>query len=411
MRAAGGEAFDDDVVFGDQLLEVAVPVRQCLPERRRGQTHPLRPVRRAGKRRVVVDEVRIEVAVHGIEVSLGEQLLDERVDELLVVGHAIEHRRASDDSTIPRSWDSANRPRSADTGTVAHSPPVRTALQDLVRHCHSGLDAPDLQRRLLRSLRRLVPADAAFFATADPQSLLFTGGFAEEPLGAATPLFLDNEFGAEDVNKFGALATSSSHVASLDSVTSGDRFASPRYREIMRPLGLGDELRVALLAGSQCWGYLCLHRTDQSSGFTESELTLVASAAPHLGHALRQALLLHGPAPAGRVHEPGVVVLADDLSLVAVTAQASAYLAQMEPASGLPLPVCIYAAAAALRAIEDGTAPPGPCRRHASTRAADNGCPSTLPASMVCPASRASPLSSRKPTRAAPCRCGCRRTV
>ena len=97
-------------------------------------------------------------------------------------------------------------------------------------------------------MRRLVPADAAFFATADPESLLFTGGFAEEPLGTATPLFLDNEFGAEDVNKFAALATSSSHVASLDSVTLGDRFASPRYREIMRPLGLGDELRVALLA-------------------------------------------------------------------------------------------------------------------------------------------------------------------
>jgi DNA-binding CsgD family transcriptional regulator len=232
-------------------------------------------------------------------------------------------------------------------------------VQDLVRHCHSGLGAPDLQRRLLRSLRRLVPADAAFFATADPQTLLFTGGLAEEPLGTATPLFLENEYGAEDVNKFAALATASSHVASLDSVTSGDRFASPRFREIMRPLGLGDELRVALLAGSQCWGYLCLHRTDRSSGFTERELTLVATAAPHLAHALRQALLMQPSAAAGRAHEPGVVVLADDLSLVAVTAQASEYLAQMEPASSLPLPVCIYAAAAALRAIEDGNAAPG----------------------------------------------------
>lgn len=208
-------------------------------------------------------------------------------------------------------------------------------------------------------MRRLVPADAAFFATADPQSLLFTGGFAEDPLATAMPLFLDNEFGAEDVNKFAALATSSSHVASLDSVTSGDRFASPRYRDIMRPLGFGDELRVALLAGSKCWGYLCLHRTDQSSGFTESELTLVATAAPHLGHALRQALLLRQPAPAGRVHEPGVVVLADDLSLIAVTAQASAYLTQMHPANGLLLPVSIYAAASALRAIEVGKAAPG----------------------------------------------------
>ena len=208
-------------------------------------------------------------------------------------------------------------------------------------------------------MRRLVPADAAFFATADPRSLLFTGGFAEEPLASATPMFLDNEFGTEDVNKFSALVASSSHVASLDSVTSGNRLASPRYREIMRPLGLGDELRVALLTGTQCWGYLCLHRMDQSSGFTESELMLVASAAPHLGHALRQSLLLQGPDTAGPGHEPGVVVLADDLSLMAVTAQASEYLAQMQPTGSLPLPVCIYAAAATLRAIEDGTAPAG----------------------------------------------------
>jgi DNA-binding CsgD family transcriptional regulator len=232
-------------------------------------------------------------------------------------------------------------------------------LQDLVRHCYRGLDAPDLQRRLLRSLRRLVPADAAFFATADPASLLFTGGFAEEPLVSATPLFLDNEFGAEDVNKFAALATSSNHVASLDSVTFGDRFASPRYREIMQPLGLGDELRAALLADARCWGYLCLHRTDHSSGFTESELTLVATAAPHLGQALRQAQVLHGSATAGRVHEPGVVVLADDLSLVAATAQAWDYFAQMEPTTSLPVPLCIYTAAAALHAIEDGDTAPG----------------------------------------------------
>jgi DNA-binding CsgD family transcriptional regulator len=241
---------------------------------------------------------------------------------------------------------------------VAHRPPARRALQDLVRHCHGGLDATGLQHRLLSSLRRLIPADAAFFATADPESLLFTGGFAEDPLDAVTPLFLENEFGTEDVNKFAALATSPNRVASLDSATAGERLTSRRYREIMRPLGLGDELRVALVAGSRCWGYLCLHRTDASSGFTEAELALAATAAPHLGHALRQTLLLRDGAAARHFHQPGVVVLADDLSLVAVTAPASEYLAQMEPARSLPLPVCVYAAAAALRTIEAGTARP-----------------------------------------------------
>ncbi|WP_280439622.1 hypothetical protein [Nocardia cyriacigeorgica] len=48
-------------------------------------------------------------------------------------------------------------------------------MHDLVRHCHGGLDLPELPQQLLRSVRRLLPVDAAFFATADPATLLFTG--------------------------------------------------------------------------------------------------------------------------------------------------------------------------------------------------------------------------------------------
>ena len=233
------------------------------------------------------------------------------------------------------------------------------AVQDLVRHCHSGLDVPGLQRQLLRSVRRLMPVDAAFFATADPETLLFTGAYAEEPLGAATPLFLDNEFGSDDVNKFAALATSPGHVASLDAATHSDRALSRRYRDIMSPLGLGDELRAALVADSQCWGYLCLHRADHPLGFTASETTLIAGLVPQLAHALRQAVLLHGSA-AGSTHEPGVVLLDDDLGLVAVTPEAEHLLslvAESNPGK-LPLPVGVYTVAAALRAVEKGTALP-----------------------------------------------------
>jgi len=57
-------------------------------------------------------------------------------------------------------------------------------VHDLVRQCHSGLDVPGFQRQLLRAVRRLMPVDAVFFATADPETLLFTGAYAEEPLGA-----------------------------------------------------------------------------------------------------------------------------------------------------------------------------------------------------------------------------------
>jgi hypothetical protein len=72
--------------------------------------------------------------------------------------------------------------------------------------------------------------------------LLFTGLFAEDPLVDVADQFLNNEFGQDDVNKFHSLATGSPHVATLDSVTRGERLGSARYRDIMAPLGLGDEV-------------------------------------------------------------------------------------------------------------------------------------------------------------------------
>lgn len=222
------------------------------------------------------------------------------------------------------------------------------AERELVRLCHSGLELPALRTGVLRSLRRLMPVDAAFFATADPETLLFTSGYSEEPLAAAAPLFLDNEFGADDVNKFTALASAPAHVSSLDAATRGDRWSSGRYRDIMRPAGLGDELRVALTTGGDCWGYLCLHRTDHPSGFNRAEAAVVARVGPHIAHGLRQTVLLHGPAPVSDDLRPGVLVLSGDLTVVAATPEADALLAQLEPAPHLPLPTVVYAVAASL---------------------------------------------------------------
>jgi DNA-binding CsgD family transcriptional regulator len=224
------------------------------------------------------------------------------------------------------------------------------AERDLVRLCQSGQDLPALRTGVLRALRRLMPVDAAFFATADPETLLFTSAYSEEPLAAATPLFLDNEFGAADVNRFTTLATAATHVSSLDAATRGDRWSSARYRDIMRPIGLGDELRIALTAGQDCWGYLCLHRTDHPLGFAPAETALVARVGPHIAHALRQSILLHGPAPTAEELRPGVMVLGGDLSVVATTPEADALLEQLEPAPHLPLPTALYAVVAALRA-------------------------------------------------------------
>jgi DNA-binding CsgD family transcriptional regulator len=241
--------------------------------------------------------------------------------------------------------------------------PVERQVTALIGRCYAGPDAAALAAEVLRRLPRILSVDAAFFATVDPMTLLFTSAVAEEPLRAATPLFLDNEFGRQDVNKFAALAESVDPVGSLDRATRGDRRASARYREVMAPLGLGDELRAALIAKKECWGVLCLHREDASHGFEAREVDLIRRISPHVAEGLRRALIVRPPVSVeteGAV--PGIIVLDAGLNVVSMSPEAGQWLAEIDGA-GSPhseLPLAVYAAAARLTRPEEDLAAPQP---------------------------------------------------
>jgi hypothetical protein len=102
---------------------------------------------------------------------------------------------------------------------------------------------------VLPRLRQAVPFDAAFWSTADPATLLFTQPHQEEIPETTIPYFIQNEFLDEDVNKWTTLARDPVGVRTLAELTKGDLEASPRYRDLFRPLGLGDELRAVFRVG------------------------------------------------------------------------------------------------------------------------------------------------------------------
>jgi DNA-binding CsgD family transcriptional regulator len=230
----------------------------------------------------------------------------------------------------------------------------RRHVERLVARCRAGLDLISLRDEILSGLRSVMPIDAAFLATVDPETLLFTSVIAEEPLDAATALFLDNEYGHDDVNKFTALARAGEHVRSLDEATEGDRRASGRYVDVMAPLDLGDELRAALVTARRCWGVLCLHRLDRAGGFTPAEVALVRRIAPHIAEGLRRALVLGGvapPAPGSR--GPGLIVLDHDKAIASANAEAEQWMAELYDPGWIdigtgPLPAAVVAVAAAI---------------------------------------------------------------
>jgi DNA-binding CsgD family transcriptional regulator len=229
--------------------------------------------------------------------------------------------------------------------------PAHRGLDVLVERCYAGLDVQAMGREVVRRLRSVISIDAAFVATVDPATLLFTSAVSEDPLIEAAPLFLANELDGRDVNRFTDLAVGPVPVRTLDQATRGDRDASTRHAAIMRPLGLGDELRVALRTRQACWGVMCLHREVGAAGFSRRDRDIVAKIAPHVAEGLRRALL------AGQSRYPhpalghGVVILDGAGSITSVNDAAERWLAQIPESdwpgsSQLPLPLLAAAAAA-----------------------------------------------------------------
>ena len=123
----------------------------------------------------------------------------------------------------------------------------------IVESCRSGLSPEALRDQVLARLRRAVPFDAAFWSTVDPTTLLQTRPHQDGIPPETIPYFIQNEFFGADVNKWTGLAADRLGVRTLAQATGGDMGASPRYRDIFRPLGFGDELRAVFRVDGACW--------------------------------------------------------------------------------------------------------------------------------------------------------------
>ena len=227
--------------------------------------------------------------------------------------------------------------------------------REIIRLCHAGLNSRTLRIEILKRLRIIIPIDVSFFTTADPSTLLFTGAVVDEILERATAQFIENEFLYDDVNKFSWLARSATPVGDLIQATRQDLEQSPRYREILAPLFLGDELRAALITGGACWGFLCFHRERSSPQFTPAEVAFISRLTPHIAEGLRKALLLGTTTGSDVPNEPGLLLLAEDLSVVAITPIAERWLSEVaEPdwSRKKALPSAIFGVVARLQEIE-----------------------------------------------------------
>jgi hypothetical protein len=66
--------------------------------------------------------------------------------------------------------------------------------QEIIRLCHAGLDSRTFSIESVQRLKKAIPVDASFFATADLTTLLFTEAVLDDVLASARAQFLENEY-------------------------------------------------------------------------------------------------------------------------------------------------------------------------------------------------------------------------
>jgi DNA-binding CsgD family transcriptional regulator len=230
----------------------------------------------------------------------------------------------------------------------------RDAAQSIIEVCQLGLGPDALRARLLPLLKRAVPADGIWWATADPATLLFTGTYQEEIPAATKPYFVQNEFMADDVNKWTDVARDKDGVKTLLQATDGVMSRSPRYTDIFQPLGFADELRAAFRVNGASWGFVCLHRETQRP-FSAQDVLFMRAISPHVALGLRAGVIAATLDETPVDASPGVVLLSADLAATGWTPAAERWLDELgyEGGRNAPLPTEILAVAAQLRGRTD----------------------------------------------------------
>ncbi len=224
--------------------------------------------------------------------------------------------------------------------------------REIVQLCYAGHDARTLRIAVFRRLRTLIPFDACWCTTADPATLLPTGAVMEDLPAPLIPALLANEYLVDDVNKFAHLARSRRPVNSLYAAADGKPLESVRYRDILAPMGFGNEVRAVLQVDGVSWGLMCLHRERHASGFTSADLAMLAQIMPHMAVGLRSALLRNDMAVAPSEEGPGIVLLSEDLTIDALSPAAERLLVELEDwPHGDVVPQAVRAVANRLEAL------------------------------------------------------------
>jgi DNA-binding CsgD family transcriptional regulator len=237
--------------------------------------------------------------------------------------------------------------------------------EELIARAGESESIGDLFGRVSDRLRRLVPFDASVWLATDPATGLPTAPTRAENMehigGPETCMRLwELEFLVQDVNLYRDLARADTPAAGLRAATEDRPARSPRYRDSMRPNGLGDELRAVMRVDGAPWALVTLFRQDGEPAFGGEEAELVASLSCPLAEAVRQHARPRESRSSGGVdHGPGVMLFDPAGELTSINDDALAWLDELAldvegaQVQGVRLPIVVLSTLVRARAIAE----------------------------------------------------------
>jgi DNA-binding CsgD family transcriptional regulator len=232
----------------------------------------------------------------------------------------------------------------------------------------SAVTAMDVVGVAAKTLLRAVPADVWCVVIYDPSTLLSTGGIHQAGFPPEVmPRLFEIEFEHDDVGNLRSLTRRAAPVSLLSVSTKGDMASSIYYRDILRPLGLADEMRVLFRDGARTWGLFLLCRAGSSVPFSRAELADARAISAPVTDALRQSFVRTGIDPGTIADGTGMVTLDGADRIVAMSRTAQLLIADFQE-DGLAgdgrCPYALRALAARARTVAVGES----VRSHARTR-------------------------------------------
>lgn len=237
------------------------------------------------------------------------------------------------------------------------------AVQDRRRQqinvlCRAELPAIELLARLGERLDTAVGCDAVVISATDPDTTLLSSAVvvAGLPPTLCAP-WLDNEFVADDFNKFADLHRTGSGATTLHRATYDRPDRSARYRDVNPLANTGPELRATFSLDGGCWGVLNLLRASDADDFTDDDLRFVDSVSAVIAGGLRRAMVMT-PGTHDHAVAPGVLLLDGRDRVTSMTDRAVQLLeelghppVQLDDSRSLPGEAYVVAARARARAL------------------------------------------------------------